>query len=446
MGAVALCGSQREGVPVLEGHTDWIRTLVALPQGGLASGSHDGTIRVWTDDGELLGTINSHGGCVTALDVAPDETLLSGSSDMIVRHWSKDGALQRTFKGHRDVVTAVAAVPQSGGGMVVFSGGKDGSIRVWRSDGTLLKMLAAQSKKITALAVFSDSSGMKIVSGGSSERIQMWSTAAALVDEGIGDSEAVTINSGSVTALSLLPDGRVVYATTPDPNTGELIKVWSPDGQVIGLKGQEFPVTALAALGKGLLVEGHMIQMFVSGSWDRTLCFWRLDDEQRVSGKKMNAYSPINALAVLSDARIASGHDDLLVRIWSPQGNFLDALNCRLCQGPLNVLPSGQENQVKKETKSNQAEEMSRDRQKMRKAFSVWDKDGTGSIDATELTSVMEIVNLAAGGQKVTRLQIAKIAQQAEIAADGTVHFDEFYRLLEELHSERPTASSSSIG
>ncbi len=66
----------------LEGHTDDVRSLAALPQGLLASGSDDKTVRVWnvavrTCVAELQG----HTGEVCALAALPDGRLASGSSD-----------------------------------------------------------------------------------------------------------------------------------------------------------------------------------------------------------------------------------------------------------------------------------------------------------------------------------------------------------------------------
>ena len=70
----------------LPGHTDAVCALAALPDGTLASGSWDHTIRVWRD-GVCLRTLKGHSDSVTSLAVLPDGMLASGSDVLTVRVW-----------------------------------------------------------------------------------------------------------------------------------------------------------------------------------------------------------------------------------------------------------------------------------------------------------------------------------------------------------------------
>jgi hypothetical protein len=61
---------------LLEGHSDWVRALAVLPDGRLASGSDDGTIKIWVPEtGAYDATLQGHSSWVYALVVLPDGRL-----------------------------------------------------------------------------------------------------------------------------------------------------------------------------------------------------------------------------------------------------------------------------------------------------------------------------------------------------------------------------------
>ena len=59
--------------------------LAVLPDGTLASGSEDGTIKLWRS-GQCTQTLEGHSGLVNCLAVLPDGTLASGSKCVDGRH------------------------------------------------------------------------------------------------------------------------------------------------------------------------------------------------------------------------------------------------------------------------------------------------------------------------------------------------------------------------
>ena len=72
----------------LQGHTRSVGSLVVLPNGDLASGSWDKTIRVWdTDTGECKQVLKGHTDLVSSLVVLPTGELASGPWDKTIRVW-----------------------------------------------------------------------------------------------------------------------------------------------------------------------------------------------------------------------------------------------------------------------------------------------------------------------------------------------------------------------
>ena len=75
-------------VQCLEGHTGWVKCVIALSNQKAASGSFDHTIRIWClQRGVCLQQLNGHTGVVTSLLQLSDGRLISGSGDGTIRVW-----------------------------------------------------------------------------------------------------------------------------------------------------------------------------------------------------------------------------------------------------------------------------------------------------------------------------------------------------------------------
>jgi WD40 repeat protein len=109
----------------LLGHSDQVLCLAVAPDGTLASGSLDQTIRIWRD-GTCVRSLDRHGGRVTSLAFSPDGTqLASGSADRTVRIWQHAiGRMRRILRDHDGIVLALVWDDQG-----LFSGASDGAVR-----------------------------------------------------------------------------------------------------------------------------------------------------------------------------------------------------------------------------------------------------------------------------------------------------------------------------
>ena len=115
----------------------------------LASGSEDGTIRLWdVSSGEAKASLEGHSSGVGSVAFSPDgTTLASGSFDRTLRLWDMStGEAKASLEGHSDAVVSVAFSPD---GTTLASGSRDHTSRLWDRR-VQRKLLAFASGKSTS--------------------------------------------------------------------------------------------------------------------------------------------------------------------------------------------------------------------------------------------------------------------------------------------------------
>lgn len=115
---------------VLEGHRNWVKILVALSDGCLASGSTDNAVRVWRRSGpdftsdqssrwECAVVLEGHAGTVYAIAELPCGSLVSCSSDTTLRVWPQTAHLEWESRKHLIAALVMASARGCGSAMHV---------------------------------------------------------------------------------------------------------------------------------------------------------------------------------------------------------------------------------------------------------------------------------------------------------------------------------------
>lgn len=243
----------RECEHVLEGHALDVYTLAVFPSGKLSSGSGDYTIRLWDTAmcyktrGQLEGrsegrsesqcerVLTGHRKMVIALAVMLDGTLASGSHDGSVRVWEvATGRCVRVLGGHRNPVNTLAVLPNGD----LTSGSIDGVVRMWRGDACMF----ASVRHMSTFQFVVLPNGLLL--SGSLSHIRLWDPVKG---------ECAAIYQRVTDGVVLLHDGTV--ASSRDLYNTNQLDVWDPaSGEtLLKLDGLSSGKTAAAVLPNGRL-------------------------------------------------------------------------------------------------------------------------------------------------------------------------------------------------
>ncbi|EJT50688.1 WD-repeat protein [Trichosporon asahii var. asahii CBS 2479] len=140
----------------------------------IASGSGDGTVRIWTPhDGQCRSVLAGDGGDIYGVCWRPgrEDNVVAACYDKILRSWDLEtGKLIRTFSGHAQSTLAVAFDPT---GKIIASGSKDKHIRLWDAvGGVCVQTMTAHLGEVTSVQF--DHEGKYLLAGCKDNSNRLW--------------------------------------------------------------------------------------------------------------------------------------------------------------------------------------------------------------------------------------------------------------------------------
>ncbi len=247
-----------------------LTSIAISPKGRLiACGTMDGQILlVDSKSGKSKRNITGHEGGVAAVSFAgKPSSIVSCSRDRTTRLWNTKSKDEPVVLKHSSEVKALTISIPSGKGA---SGARDGEVKVFSlSSLKCIKNLQAHRSDISGILFIEDEKKMVTSSYNGECRVWDLSTYELI--------ETLTKKGPRIRSLTSTPDGSFVFLGL---HGGTILKISMENiKDKIEMLGHSDIVSTMSV--------NHTGKFLASGSWDRTLRIWSLDDFQEVTSGKL---------------------------------------------------------------------------------------------------------------------------------------------------------------
>jgi len=199
------------------GHDSPVLYLASAPNGNyFLSCSRDDKAMLWSDNLELLATLDGHQGNVYEGAFSPvEEIILTRSVDGTVKLWDFQGKNITTITGHTNYIHSAAFSPD---GEHILTASADYSAKLWDKDGGLISTFPHEG--IVREAIFLEG-GKKILTYALDKTIRIWDLT------GPNENPIILSHPDQITTYTLVPSKELIIIGTVKGD----VWIWGLDGK-----------------------------------------------------------------------------------------------------------------------------------------------------------------------------------------------------------------------